>query len=570
MTSATQLRYRAGDVAVAPAGGGTAVLYSRDTGTSRLVRSEVGALLDAVGTFRTLEDHVREVAGGRAAREAPVRRELERLAAAGFLVTPPAGQSATPDMSLRVPMLAVPTCDRVPTLAHTLNGFLENVSRSGREVEVVVADDSASEASRAACVDMLRGLRRAHGVQIAYAGLEEKKAYVTALAAAAGVDRAAASFACLGDPTSALITAGANRNVLLLHAAGDPLLCVDDDIACRPAPALGADEALAVTSEGGPLRVEVYEDRQSALAALPERHTDLLALHERWLGRPPLTVVADDTDYRGATAPTLRRLRSRPGRIAVTLNGIVGDCGWDSPDFLLFLDGGQGRARSREMVQVAPRVTLTDQADPIFGWSLGLDARQMLPPFTPIGRAEDVGFGVLLTTCFPGHYAAHLPWALLHAPPEPKAFTSEPAFGVGFNGWLPSVLAELAPHGGPAPDRLAELGRQVQELGRLSDGDFDDFVHLHLLDNFAARTELLEARMATASPAWRKDASAEVARMRDSALAPLEQLYCLPGGRHALQRQLLAYGALLATWPALWSAALTLRANAQRPARRLQ
>jgi hypothetical protein len=53
----------------------------------------------------------------------------------------------------------------------------------------------------------------------------------------------------------------------------------------------------------------------------------------------------------------------------------------------------------------------------------------------------------------------------------------------------------------------------------------------------------------------RADAAAEIERMRESTLGPVDRLYCLSGGRAAVQRQLLAYGALPAAWPTLWAAA---------------
>lgn len=563
--------YRVADVTRASAGGGLVLLYSRDVGTTRLVRREVASLLDGAREFRTLDDHARALAEGRVGRQATVRRELERLARDGFLVTPLHPLRGTRHAPARISALVVPTCGRVATLERALKSYLVNVTDAGRRIAVVAADDSAGPASHAACRDMLRRLARAYSIDVAYAAPNDTHAFATQLAAEADVDPDVAAFACLGDRASGLITAGANRNVLLLHAAGELLLFSDDDIVCRPAPARDAgDDSLAVTSMGGPLRVETHADRESALAALPEQAgVDFLALHERWLGRPPLTCVDVDTRYDDATPVTLRRMRSRAGRIAVTLSGSVGDCGWDSPDFLLFANRQAGTARSREMVQVAPVATLTDRADPMFGWCFALDAREMLPPFTPIGRAEDVGFGVLLSSCFADHYAVHLPWALLHAPSEPKSFTAEPAFAVGFNGWLPSVLSELAPGTGAPADRLAELGRLLQHLGRLQEDAFDDFVRQHLLQSLEARADALDAGMTGAPSTWRKDAGAELTRMRESALAPVERLYCQPGGRAALQRQLVAHGALLGAWPALWAGARALQERGVRPGRRL-
>lgn len=563
--------WRAADVVRASAGGGLVILYSRDAGTTRLVRSEVAGLLDGVSEFRTLDDHARALAGPRTGRVETIRRELERLAHDGFLATPPDASRAMARTPPPIGTLVVPTCGRVTTLERTLRSYLGNAADAGRRLTVVVADDASDAPIRAACQRMLRGLTRTYGVETFYAGPDDKHAFAMHLAAEADVEPQVAMFACLGHRTGGLITAGANRNVLLLHSAGDPLLTSDDDVVCRPAPAPGSKgAALAVTSMGGPLRVTTHTDRRSALAAIPEQAgVDFLALHERWLGRRPLACVDVETRYDDASAATLRRLRDRPGRIAATLAGSVGDCGWDSPDFLLFANAKAGTARSREMVQVAPVTTLTDRADPMFGWCVALDAREMLPPFTPMGRAEDVAFGVLLSSCFADHYAMHLPWAVLHAPTELKSFTAEPAFAVGFNGWLPSVLSELAPSAGTPADRLAELGRRLKDLGHLRTGAFDDFVRLHLLRSLEARAEALEAGIATAPTAWRKDAAAELTRMRESALASVERLYCQPGGRAALQTQLVAHGALLDAWAALWAGTRALRERGVRPGRAL-
>jgi hypothetical protein len=91
-------------------------------------------------------------------------------------------------------------------------------------------------------------------------------------------------------------------------------------------------------------------------------------------------------------------------------------------------------------------------------------------------------------------------------------------------------------------------------------------VRLHLLRSFAACTEAFEAGTPHATSIRRRDANAETVRMRESALGPVEQLYCLPGGRAAVQRQLVRYGALLVAC-ALWTAARALRDQGLRPAR---
>jgi hypothetical protein len=224
---------------MAPAGGGLVLLYSRDAQTTRVVRGEVAELLDGMREFRALDDHSRALAGDRIGRHATVRRELERLARDGFLVTPPDPSGGTAPAPLHISTHVVPTCGRVTTLERTLESYLDNATNAGRRTAVVIADDSAQPATHARCTKMLRKLAQRYDVEVAYATPPDTLAFATQLAAEAHVAADVVAFACLGSPAGGLITAGANRNVLLLHSAGEPVLSSDDDIVCRPAAAGG-------------------------------------------------------------------------------------------------------------------------------------------------------------------------------------------------------------------------------------------------------------------------------------------------------------------------------------------
>jgi len=58
--------------------------------------------------------------------------------------------------------------------------------------------------------------------------------------------------------------------------------------------------------------------------------------------------------------------------------------------------------------------------------AIGLDHRDMLPPFQPMFRGEDVVFPVMLRAMRPETCIAYLPWTVLHEPMESRGFPDEP------------------------------------------------------------------------------------------------------------------------------------------------
>src|SRR4051794_18006300 len=78
----------------------------------------------------------------------------------------------TPKLSIST--ITIPTRNRVDGLQRTLESFVENCRRFGRNTEFVVADDSGDPSVRARCRQMLSRLGRSHAVPIRYIGFEEK------------------------------------------------------------------------------------------------------------------------------------------------------------------------------------------------------------------------------------------------------------------------------------------------------------------------------------------------------------------------------------------------------------
>ncbi|HEY0606563.1 MAG TPA: hypothetical protein VGD58_26800 [Herpetosiphonaceae bacterium] len=584
--------YRMADLALFAAGENTVLAYSRATQQVQTLRTDIVDLLAQCREFKTLDEHIQSYCRGRQASLATMRsmrRSLQQLAEQGFLVSrrssleqlhePPA-----PLIPSRIASIGFPTCGRVATLQRGMTSFLEHCRRFGRSHDLVVVDDSRDPDTQRAYREMLAQLQDEYGFACAYAGPEEKQAFAERLASAGDLPLDVVQFVCVGSPEYGVTTVGANRNALLLHTIGDIIFSADDDIICRPAIAPDLRPGLRLHSRRNPLDVWVFPNREAAIVAAERADDDILALHEQWIGADIQSCLAqsagdplaiDESDPR-----FLRRLEQRSGRIGLTLNGSLGDCSWDNPHFFLFQRGTtfqrltqseqtyEAARGSREMVQAVTQVTLAEHADPMFAMCMGLDNRELLPPFTPLGRAEEVGFGALLSRCFDRRYALHLPWTLLHAPTDARGFSAQAMFSLGLGNLIPSLVNQFDPgFAQSAVDRLDKLGRHIEEMGRLPQHSFAEYMRLHIMENMSALIASLEERLHAreAPPAfWVQHARSVIAQAREHAVAPVEQLYTLPGGHEGMQRLLLRYGQSLQWWPAIVEAARSLRAQEQR------
>ncbi|MFL6160772.1 MAG: hypothetical protein ACJ74U_00960 [Jatrophihabitantaceae bacterium] len=577
--------YRVADLEVFYAGTDLALVHSRDTGAAGFYRPEIVELLTGLRDFRGIDDHLRNCLRDRPELPAGVlHRELVNLCRAGFLVPrdqPSAGGPVTEAQPITT--VGFPTRDRVELLGRAVTGYTENCSTYGRRPAFVVLDDSAEQATRDRYRTMLAELAERCRVEIGYAGLPEKSAFVTALAETGGVPPAVARYACLGERRADIPTVGANRNCLLLHTVGERIFSADDDTVCQLALPPEQGEQLALRSAGNPLQTWYFTGRDEAFESLPATEQDLLGAHERYLGRSPAEVLAGvgaRASWELAEPALLRRLRSRPGRILLTSNGTVGDCGWDNPNFQLFAEGssfsrltqsaaGYRQLRgSRELAQAVTQPTITAHPDPRFAMCIGLDNTELLAPFPPTGRAEEVSFGAILARCFRDGYGAHLPLLARHDPAGERQFSNESMFAINFGSWLPACIGQFDPGASTdPPDRLRGLGNYLADLGRLPAQEFDSYVRDIVWQSMSALISGLTERLTGADSVpdfWAADARRFIATARRQALAPVAELCAAVGGRSGLQRSLVQFGELLTWWPRLVAAAATLRASGIR------
>lgn len=589
--------FAAGDLVFFPLGTEAVLVHCRTTGCSRALSPEAADLLRRTTGFATLDEHARACCralglGGEHA--SAVRAQLEELATAGLMVpwseidamADGGGPPAAP-----IGMIGLITRDRLDVLLRAVESYATNARDHGREVEIVVSDDSAGPPDRAATRAALGNLRRRVGLPFFYAGLEEKSAFAAALARESGIAPGVIDFA-LFDPEACGLTFGANHNALHLGAAGQRLFSADDDTVCRLARMPGAAAGLVLHSGSEPTQFHFFPDRAAALAAAPAETTDLLGLHEALLGRSVTNSVAAAL-RRGEPVeiapPLLGALRGE-SRVAVTLNALLGDSGMGSPRYYLSLDG-PSRARlvaaektyawarvTREVARGACAPTISDTSFCMSAF-LAFDHGRLLPPLFPVCRNSDGTFGVTLRAVRDGAYLGFLSWTLLHSPREPRAYGAEapwqPGAGITMADLTISAVATFAPPPGEtdAGARMLALGRHLQGLGRLPWRDLDERIRLDRYRRAALWAAGLEERLRQyghAPGAWADDVRralqhAGEALEAESYVVPrdLAPGHSMDDTRALAQRLLRRYGELLEAWPALVESARRLRERDQ-------
>lgn len=492
------------------------------------------------------------------------------------------------DRVSKIATICIPTADRIPAFERAARSYLENTRTFGRSPELVVADDSAEASVRAQYRQLLAQLAGEFAVPVYYAGAEEKEAYIGALARESSVPRALIEFALL-DPLRIGYHPGANRNALLLHTAGRPFFCADDDTICRPVSTGESGRRLRLWDGPDATTVHPYPNFESLEADLDFREIDLLGAHERVLGSDIGSLlhgypeVAAEIRHPGI----MRALHENVPQVTVSWCGIAGDCGYRIPAFLFNLPKAEMERFTRD--EETYRKTLAsrqihrfcDRLTIGFGGycqstALAFDNRQPLPPFFPVLRGEDMVFGQVLNFMRPHSAIAYQPVSLLHVPQVARESSRE-------------ILAEIARHrsqtglvvtvlqiavgleGRTETPNVAPVLRRARQIVQ---SDWFELLarNIHRMETAQmGQSNLLQLLAApSALPAWRTDLGAMV-RLLDSPeitadyIHPgeLSRSFAPPERMRVLRLAITGYFELVEVWPALVTAAQRLRDKRQ-------
>ena len=412
------------------------------------------------------------VEAGLLTSESAVRKEAMRYGTNG---------TDFPEGRGQISAIGIPTRQRMHSVIAALRSWRGNVSRHGRHVRFVVADSSRPE-DQARLATALDALRNDIGLEAEHLDDAWRATLIRTLADETGCRPDVLRFALCGSEACST-NYGANRNALLLATAGELSLHVDDDV--RP-PLLQAPDArsgIALSSQADP-----NEYWFGACDWEQAEEVNFVEMHESLLGRSVVRLLEqsgwDDMVIDDAQAPLLRRLPN--GRVGLTFAGHAGDAGTSSNASRLFLEGASlGRLvragypegmRTREVGRAVARPTIGNGLF-CLGMNMGVDNRELFPPFMPVGRNEDGVFSATLEAVFPlclrGFCAGYV---IGHRPEEPRPpFPAEIAFeGFRVNDILAVLIAEWGvAQPDPLPRRLYDLGKRLVEYAALEQPDFN-------------------------------------------------------------------------------------------------
>jgi hypothetical protein len=270
--------------------------------------------------------------------------------------------------------------------------------------------------------------------------------------------------------------------------------------------------------------------------------------------------------------------------VRASFSGHVGDPGIPTSAYFLFYQGENRRRftedeahyravlAARSVFALAPCPAIGDSSTSP-GMAMGLDHRELLPPFFPVLHAEDFIYGSVLWQTVGDAFLGHMPFAVRHLPRsgkeilQPSDLSAERRATVfEFAHLIRRIILRHANGESAEPaERMAQLGRHLESLARQPAKDFIEYLRGQVLELESSKLDHLEEQLRkdTDTPDWwRDDLQAYLDHVREAlAFDDFDIPYDLKPGRDApanralIQELFARYGRLLQQWPAMVAAA---------------
>ncbi|WP_457675348.1 hypothetical protein [Thiolapillus sp.] len=552
------------------------LLRSSQSGRQTVVTGDVLYSLHQCAAFRSLAEHNRrlqklipELAG----QEQEINSVLNSVLDAGLMLSAasktrelqPTPEDASPaDRSISYCIL---TCDR-PQAAERLLDSMRQTHDFSPGNRYWLVDDSRAPDNRKANQELCNILQREHGIPLEYFGPRQQAHALARMKQVLPEHTDGLDFLLGRAADESIPSYGRSRNWALLLGAGTPLVLVDDDVLYQRArtPHGSDDVALASTSRSADF-YSSDDDWQHLLdQETPDPGSGAFTMA---LGRTLPAALALFTREE-LPAEALRHLlpidyhHFQPwSKIRITSCGSLGDPGTSGNQWLLQLDAGSRRrlhateALYRQHLQQRNLWSGRGQATFLNSFTLisqvtGLDATELLPPYFPIQRNEDLLFGEMLRYLHPDALQLDLPWAVPHLPLNRRNWDREQLTRPAPYGMLSFSAEMLARNRQQNPAEAASIRMESMaalffSLSDMPDTNLIQSIAEATLARYAAQINHLNDILAESSDApgyWRHDVQTYMANLQQAMFAPLPEGFALMEGDARTRR---------ATARALWA-----------------
>jgi len=570
---------------------GTVVLQHRDTDARMVVTAEVAQALKGCSPFRTLADHMRTIAERMphlAGETAAIGGALKNVIDQGLMTnakTVLAQLQSSPSTAdhRQIPVRAfVITCDRPDLLQRLLNSMDERQLPPNLE-GVWVIDDSrtpdALAANRSHCT------RTIAGTQVHYVGAAERQDLIQHLIEALPNDEAAIRFALDQTRWQNLPTHGQARNVAQLMGVGYRCMVFDDDTLCHAVdPPLAAQGLrFASINERDAVLYENQEELDKHQLVRPESP---IALMEREVGASLSHILSKHKNARhpamlqGVDGELVRRF-CRGGQVKLMQAGYWGDPGTADGNWLFHtpettlkrLFSSQANLDKVLAARAAWTGFRGDTLTPYGSMSAltGLDNTDLLPPYFPVTRIEDILFAILLQRIYPSGAVLNAGWSIVHAPSEghsSRAQLTPINAKPGLSNLVDWLGREPNDQWGVAPQLLLEqVAQQVRRLASMSEVELNALLRQEALSKQALllqraishETQLKTLTDTSDLTLWQEFLEATRQALIDAVqtpeINPLSTLAQSAGGVEELRRAARDFAKSLKAWPEIRTAA---------------
>lgn len=573
------------------------LVYAPSTRTTAVLSPTRAQILQACRGYATLDQHASRLAtefNCGPQHLGALRQELSSLAQSGLLVAHqdllgrflrhPAAQAEPPRLSL----LCMPTRNRPEFLFRALRSYAQCAKEFTRELSFLIADQSEDPAMISANAQVLAQLSGEFNLSFFHAGNEDVAEFSRLLSNQSGVPLELVRFALSFDDQYS-VAMGANRNALLLASVTETVVQADDDSVCKVAPSPDLKEGLTLTSQYDPTGFWFPSEEESAVLEARFSQRDFFALHEQLLAKHPGRCISEaglefvECDQMGTNF--VRQALDEGRHVVATSVGLGGDSGIGVANPFLALDGlARGRLvrseshyrfvmKEQRMMRCASRATISDGAF-ISGVNIGLDNRQMLPPFLPVHRNEDGVFAHCLRACSVGSIG-YLPFMILHLRTQRWNGTTEELVNRAVRNRAGDLIELLITTYQPLPDKsdpvrnTIALGRWLAQWGCAPPSELEEMLRIALTHMVSRQISNLEARMrkyGSYPPFWSSDVNLCLSAMRSALIdenlvvaRDLLEVFGIEEARIRLRRLLRCFGELLQVWPDLRQASASLK-----------